>query len=84
MTSFGAFRNFTDVRFGTFSISTGVSFRENEISTDVRFRDFFRPNREEGIKKKETHALGVGFFPSPPLDTDVRFWGFQDVVGVRI
>ena len=24
------------------------------------------------------------FFPSPPLDTDIRFWGFQEVAGVRI
>ena len=32
ITNFGAFQNFTDVRFstdGTFSISTGVSFGEN-------------------------------------------------------
>ena len=28
------------------------------------------------------YDLGVGFFP--PLDTDVRFWDFQDVTGVRI
>ena len=53
MTIFGAFQNFTDVRFGTFSISTGASFGENEISTDVR--DFFWGKIERrGVLKKKT------------------------------
>ena len=58
MTNFGAFWNFTGVRFATFSVLTGVSFGENEISTDVRFRAFFfwaKPDK--GRKKTLTPYL---------------------------
>ena len=53
MPNFGAFQNFTDVRFATFSILTDASFEENKISMDARFwASFFGPKREEGRKQK--------------------------------
>ena len=57
MTNFGAFWNFTDVRFAAFLVLTGVSFGENEISTDVRFPDFFGGKIERrGVKKTPPDA----------------------------
>ena len=57
MTNFGAFWNFTDVRFATFSVLTDASFGENEISTDARFRAFFGgQNGTRGENNKKTHA----------------------------
>ena len=57
MTNFGAFWNFTDVRFATFSVLTGASFGENEISTGVRFRAFFWGAKPDKGSIKKTHAL---------------------------
>ena len=67
MTNFGAFWNFTDVRFATFSVLTGVSFGKNEISTDVVFWAFFwgKTGQGEKEKKKKTHALA-------------KFWKFWE------
>ena len=56
MTNFGAFWNFTVVRFATLSVLTDVSFGENEISTDVRFRAFLGGKTGQGEKRKKKLA----------------------------
>ena len=63
ITNFGAFQNFTDVRFGTFSISTGASFGENEIATD--FSGLWGGGQIErsGCKFKKNDALAESGCP---------------------
>ena len=60
MTDFGAFWNFTDVRFRTFSVLTDVGFGENEISTYVRFRAFFWGQNDTREGKKNLTPKGGG------------------------
>ena len=70
MTNFGAFWNFTDVRFATFSVLTDVSFGENEISTDVRFRALGGVKTGGGQTKKKNSRLST--FWGTPLPTIVK------------
>ena len=78
MLNFGAFWNFTGVRFATFSVLTGVSFGENEISTDVRFRAFFlEAKTDKGRRKKKNSRLrGVSFASPPNFQFSIPFNSF--------
>ena len=73
ITIFGAFWNFTDVRFATFSVLTGAGFGENEISTDVRFRAFFGGKTGQGEKEKKNSRLRGDPFAAdliPPTNSE--------------